>query len=585
MRTGKKTIWTLMLAMFVVMLSFGSAWADVNVITDPAVDVNGRPIGNNGDNTGGLTTPATNVYFVQPDATASPSKIIVAIDIYTTGATYTDGDEITPAVTSNNATDGTWRPGWATTTAPKADSSGQLASSTSPVTLLLTRDAGDAFDALGEDVVVELKDGASNPATQTLTIKVTPVPIPFGKIQDVVLTHGFTYTGNAASITGLASVSGITFNWTTVSFTKDSANATTANLIAEDLMKGDSAGNVGITVNHTTNTANFTLTGTSTRKIDSTSYYVYAKNFTIDETGGAVGVLVAGVTEDANNLVAQVNIEIADPYIKLSQNKIGFVVGGPFPSTPLTIGVDYFAVDGYASVHSLLVSSPDMTGGWANSKTLNGLVITTDNTGGTAVPLTGLINFATAPNNIASATTYTVQSTLVGAAGPKLTDELKVTIVSLDRAIEPTPTITDPTTGSNMQLQKGKQSVITFTSPVSLDMTSIKVNNPDGTSGDIKMYSGSDTPPTTGNYAFVSKNSDGETIIDIYLTPTQDGEYGFDFGYTYNGSAAQKQAITGVGRRTYYSSSGSSSSCGMGFGIAGILALAGVALIRRRESY
>jgi len=549
-------------------------------MTDPALDVSGKPIGNNGNNTGGLMNPATSAYFVQPDATASPSKIIVAIDIYTTGATYTNGDEITPTVTSNSATDGTWRPGWTTTTAPTADSSGQLASSASPVTLLLTRDAGDAFDALGEDIVVELKDGASTPATQTLTIKVTPVPIPFGKIQDVILTHGFTYTGNAASITGLASVSGITFNWTTVSFTKDSANATTANLIAGDLMKGDSAGNVGITVNHTANTANFTLTGTSTRKTDSTSYYVYAKNFMIDETGGAAGVLVAGVTEDANNLVAQVNIEIADPYIKLSQNKIGFVVGGTFPSPNPTIGVDYFAFDGYTPVRRLQISSPDVTEGWDISKTLNSLVITANNTTYDSIGFA-----ATTLTAIAPTITYTVRATLTGANyDPTPTDELKVTIVSLDKAIDPTPTITDPTTGSNMQLQKDKQSVITFTSPVSLDMTSIKVNNPDGTSGDIKMYSGSDTLPTSGNYAFVSKNSDGETIIDIYLTPTQDGEYGFDFGYTYNGSAPQKQTVTGVGRKTYYSG-GSSSSCSMGFGIAGILALAGVALIRRRESY
>jgi len=178
---------------------------------------------------------------------------------------------------------------------------------------------------------------------------------------------------------------------------------------------------------------------------------------------------------------------------------------------------------------------------------------------------------------------YTIQATLNDSPATVVTGVLTVKVVEADEAIDTTWVITDPNDDPpTLPLQKNKPVLIYLSSPLNLTLAAngaIIVKLPDGNTEALDEI----LDLLGGDGYLVESNPAGGTKIIILYTPSMNGEIGLDITYSLDsGITTETQSLTGVGKKTYSGGWGSSSSCGVGFGIAGILALAGFALTRKR---
>jgi len=270
-------------------------------------------------------------------------------------------------------------------------------------------------------------------------------------------------------------------------------------------------------------------------------------------------------------LIGQFDAEIIDTTITLAPINKGFAIGDTPTAGANDVTVSIVELDGRTISNLFIVPE----GGTVETSADLGILKITPNKATPAIEFTGTADTLASQKYIIRAELS--DSTVLSA-------DLAVIVVSPDLAINSTWTITEPGTTTTTSLQKNVQSQINMTSPLDLTLAptgAITVNLPGGGTKTLNLTSSSGAD---GYYA-TPDPINGGTLITILYTPDSDGEIGLDITYSLDGGATTKtQSITGIGRRTYYSG-GSSSSCGMGFGVAGILALAGVALIRRRESH
>jgi len=551
-RKSKKTIWTLMLAVAVVLLSFGSAWAATATVTDAWISANNGAI-LPAQTTAPNDTAQTTAYFVA----GTTSGITTVITLNATG--WASDGTANVAVAGSGSDDD-----WTVTTTTLDISTNNITAGK----VTLTRTGTSTFDTT-ETVIFTI---THNTESVTVYAEITPEPVTLTTSPiSVTLYNGATYTAETIVVTPSATGTG-TYKWTDVLFAK---NVDGSNDVATTEDIGDPA--TGITTTYDSSTpVTITLAGAASSTMALHTYHILAKSLTLQEAGVNNDIPVAGIVSDNNGtVIGKADIEIADTSMKLGQTIKGFVVG----ATPAT-GTDDITVSigglGSRNIASLFIA-PVGTAPTTDTATLGTLNITaTNNTSNGTIKFSG-----TAPAT-AMSEQYTIQATLNDTpSATVVTGVLTVKIVESDEAIDSTWTITDLSDNS-ATLQIGTQSKIILTSPLSLTLGStgaVIVNLPDGTTENLDPYvAGSD------GYQYIP-NPDGGTIIEIFYTPTMDGEIGLDIIYSLDGGSTTKtQSITGVGSTPGGGSggSGSSSSCSVGFGVAGILALAGFAFARKR---
>jgi len=537
MRIGKKTIWTLMLAVLVVMLSFGSAWAaagDITVDLTQTIQSAGNE-GNSGVFTATTTTgvaAATKVYF-DPNGTGD---VTVKVEITADDGSFVAGSTITPSAASQPTAT------WNASVSDGADSNGGLAT-----VVALTR-AISGFSGT-ETVTVTLEDSAST--AHPFSIEVTAVPVPLTDPDGIALFVGKNYTTEPVVIDLNPEVTGIdAFTWANLTL----KNGSTPIADGDDI---ETSAGIGITANYSNTAGTITLKGTATDEMPGVSYGIYADDLKIKESNGFDGVPVAGVDNTAS--FAQFAIGVAN--FICAPNFFTFASGDVVPNDSIvevTAGEDIKSMKVYFS--NVGSSSAASSLSWSGL-TLKVVGSTVKISG---IPKTDSGSFGLEVTT-ASGTYYNDNAFNIA-----VNEYGEGTVFDFENN---DPAITDEDDEPATELLVGQTMTITLDAgQTQIDDAFIWVTKPDGSKEKIGVdvkYDG------LGNYS-----------LEFSFKATMNGIHTFDVYYADANYDFWKETFTvnATGGRAY-SGGGSSSSCSMGFGIAGILALAGVALIRRRESY
>jgi len=259
MRIGKKTIWTLMLAVLVVMLSFGSAWAGTVTIrnTQIAGDENNGAFEFDG-NTTAAAIVSTDVFFV-PTTTG---KITVKFDLNVAFTTNLTGDVDFDLVLPPT--------GWALTSQGTAVTMTGGAFS-SDETVVLERTGTTGFRDTETLKLILLIESSGTPEEVTVTVKVTPKLVPLNTVplQKLTMYNGGTYVTGDKTATVTPVLTGTeNFAWTGI------ALATSNDIGTGTINDGDPiATGTGIAAKILDVAPMIDLTGTAAKTMDTQTYY------------------------------------------------------------------------------------------------------------------------------------------------------------------------------------------------------------------------------------------------------------------------------------------------------------------------
>jgi len=519
-----------MLAAAVVLLSFGSAWAGVEI--DPS-QTQPTTLGNNGlftTSTGSAAAVAsTNVYIV--DGATNP-----VVRVIVTGSGYTANETISADVTSA---------GWGVS----VDGTNVIPSSGGfepDVVFVLTRTAASPFSA-PEDIVVKV-EGSATPNTGIFTIKANPVPITLGAVLDpVTLFLGVDYATAApqTTIDATPALAGnATFNWAGVHI-----DNTSGAMVPDDLLNAADANGIKVAYSNTGPT--FTMVGTAAAEMAKTTHSIYAADLTITEpTGGFSTVPIAGFV--VTDPIAKVDIAVSG--FALTPDSLTFAVGYPVPDDAKV------TVENAANLDAIKISNAANGTSTDDSVTWNGLTLKLDSA-------TGIIGISGTPNNTSPLTnTVTVAATKGNATIADRTFSITLNEITVGGKSLSNPVIRNAAGNVVNKLIVDREVTITFDGAGTINNPYVVITLPNNTTTQVPATS---TATASGT----------DSIVSFRYKPTMSGKYIFTIFYE-KGGKFYAESFTYYAHHAHHKSG--SGSCSTGFGVAGILALAGFALARRR---